>query len=69
MELIDEEKLVHVYRASLSSISEAEIELSTGEKIPSGAIVFCTGWNIGCNSLFGPSEGAELGVSAPLGSL
>ena len=69
MELINEEKLVHIYRASISFISEAEIELSTGEKISSDAIVFCTSWNIGCDSLFDPSEGAELGVSVPLDSL
>lgn len=43
--------------------------LSTGEEISSDAIIFCTGWNVGCNSLFDPFEGAELGVSAPLDSL
>jgi dimethylaniline monooxygenase (N-oxide forming) len=69
MELIDEEKFVHVYRASISSIHEAEVELSTGAKISSDAIVFCTGWDIGCDSLFDPSEGGELGVSVPLDSL
>jgi dimethylaniline monooxygenase (N-oxide forming) len=69
MELVDEEKLVHVYRATLSSINETTIELSTGERIASGAIVFCTGWNIGCDLLFHPSEGAGFGVSAPLDRL
>jgi dimethylaniline monooxygenase (N-oxide forming) len=57
MDLIDEERVVQVYH------------LSTGEKISWDAILFCTGWNVGCDSLFDPSKGAELGVSAPLGIL
>jgi hypothetical protein len=55
MGLVDEEKLVHVHHAKIASIGERSIVLSTDETIPSDAIVVCTGWDPGCDSVFDPS--------------
>jgi hypothetical protein len=62
LRLADEGKLIHVNRAHMVSATGNSITVSTGESIPSDAIVFCTGWNIASPFLFSPTLANEIGL-------
>jgi hypothetical protein len=66
MDVVNEGKLVHVFRASILTMNEDTISLSNKTTIASDATIFATGWHPGINSLFGVSLAAELGLPVPV---
>jgi hypothetical protein len=69
LRLVDEGKLIHISRARLLSVAGNSITLSTGEKVPSDAIVFCTGWEMAIPPLFRPPLAKELGLAVDRANL
>ena len=62
LDIVDEGKLVHVNRAHITSIESRSVILSTGDTIPTDALVFCTGWELSFPSFFSQSLSEELGL-------
>jgi hypothetical protein len=58
--LVDEGKFIHISRGQLASAAGNSITLSTSEKVPSDAIVFCTGREMAIPPLFSPPLAKEL---------
>lgn len=61
-ELIDEGEVIKVTRDHIVSAEGRSITLSSGDRIQTDAIVYCTGWDAAYPTLFSPSLSAELGL-------
>lgn len=66
MSLVAEDKLIHVHRTSIASISKDNIALKNGLTLPSNALVFATGWKPNQSPIFAPSLLPSLGLQYPL---
>jgi hypothetical protein len=66
LRLIDEENLIRVNRAHLISAESHSVTVSTGEKVTTDAVIFCTGWELSNPPLFSPALAYELGLPSPL---
>jgi dimethylaniline monooxygenase (N-oxide forming) len=62
LRLVDEEKLIRVSQAHMTSASGRSITLSTGEKVETDAVIFCTGWEMALPHLFPTPLAQELGL-------
>lgn len=62
MKMVAEDKLIHVYRASVSSLTGKSVHLSTGQTLPCDAAVFATGWTRTQPAIFDASLYEELGL-------
>ena len=69
LDIVNEGKLVHVARTSIESMGSHTIGLSNGKSIEADAVIFATGWESSCCSLFSPSMLSDLGLPMPLNSL
>lgn len=66
MDMVEEGRLIHVHRASVSSLSKGQLHLSDGQILPCDAAVFATGWKMNQSRIFDPSILSEIGFPQPL---
>ena len=66
MRLVEEGKLIHILRESITSMSGTSLQLSNHETIQSDAVVFATGWIPSHSPLFDQDTAASLGLPIPL---
>jgi dimethylaniline monooxygenase (N-oxide forming) len=66
MDMVEEGKLIHVHRASVSALAHQSAELSDGQVLPCDAAVFATGWKLNQTSVFDDSTTQDIGFPLPL---
>jgi hypothetical protein len=62
LDMVAEGKLIHVHRASISSLSSQTVTLSDGQVLPCNAAVFATGWKMNQSPIFPSTMLPELGL-------
>ena len=66
MNMVAEGRLIHIYRASATSLACKSVHLSTGETLPCDAAVFATGWEKTQPPIFDSGLHQELGLPVPV---
>ena len=66
--MVGEGKLIHVHRASVSSLSSQTVTLSDGQVLPCNAAVFATGWKVNQSPIFPSTMLPKLGLPYALSS-
>ena len=66
MDLVAENKVIHVHRTSIASLTANTAILKNGVTLPSHALVFATGWLPNQSPIFAPSQIPTLGLRFPL---
>lgn len=66
MDLVSEDKLIHVHRSSIATIHKDSITLKNGAILSSNALVFATGWKQNQSPIFPSYLLPDLGFPYPL---